>query len=523
MEYIIKSANKRVSGIGATPKESYSNNSAAGSLETVAMGTKKEPARSAVQVQEQAVSVLPDSKVENIQQEPIRNSWQTVLEILSEESGVEKQDLGDDVNLADIGIDSLLSLVICGRLRDDLDVDLPDGALFQECLTIADIKRRVPGVENSTTCGSSSPPLSEVSSEARVISLEDSNSSSSSTLDRDDSDLSSPSEWVSSESPVTPPVFFQDVNRSLDEELHRTRNSKDTKSPQVATVELEVSQDSIKPAWALHLQGSRKRSTSTLFLLPDGCGAATSYMDLPAISNTLAVVGFNCPFMKTPHLMYDYTLSQVLECYLAGIRSRQPHGPYHLGGWSAGGILAYALAAELLAAGETVASLTLIDSPPPDRGLDHLPERFFTHCMRVGIFGTEMARGQSAAAPDWLLPHFRATIDLLHDYYAPSLPTRNKSVLDMKVSIIWAADCALDGVRYPKLPPREGTDAEDEEGVKFLSEPRVDFGPGHWADLFPPGVQITTSTIEGEHHFSMMRGVGAEKLAHIIRGATGNT
>lgn len=511
MEYIIKSANKKVSGAALASRPSDPT--------PVTVEMKRSSTKPVVKVEIQPDPAVVIIKPQEAPVTPGSDPWHTVLDILSEESGVDKCDLGDDVSLADIGIDSLLSLVVCGRLRDDLDVDLPDGVLFQECFSIGDIKKRVPGAGAAITPGNLTPPSSEQDSlDGQDLSHEDTNSVSSGSETTDSEFAASPSDLISDETPLTPSVFFKD----------------DKFTPEVTTVELSPDEEPIKPAWSLYLQGSRKRSSSTLFLFPDGCGAATSYMDLPPVSPSLALVGFNSPFMKTPHLMYEHTLAQVLHSYLAGIRARQPHGPYHLGGWSAGGILAYALAAKLLAAGEAVASLTLIDSPPPDRGLDHLPERFFAHCTRVGVFGTEMARGQNEAVargggrdqkalapPEWLLPHFRATIDLLHDYHAPPLSARNSAVLDMKVSIIWAQECALDGVRYPKLPPREGGQAEDEEGVKFLSEPRVDFGPGRWAGLFPPGVGISTHTVEGEHHFSMMRGAGAEKLAQVIEEATG--
>lgn len=513
MEYIIKSANKKVSSAVPTSRPSEPT--------PVKVEMKNLPAKPVVKVEIQPDPAVVIIKPQEAQVTSGSDPWQTVLDILSEESGVDKCELGDDVGLADIGIDSLLSLVVCGRLRDDLDMDLPDGALFQECFSIGDIKKRVPGAGGATT---SEPPTSISSeqdcSDSHDISQEDTNSVCSGS-ETTNSDFSAPpSDLISDETALTPAVFFND----------------DKFSPQVTTVELSPDEEPIKPAWSLYLQGSRKRSSSTLFLFPDGCGAATSYMDLPPVSPSLALVGFNSPFMKTPRLMYEHSLAQVLRSYLAGIRACQPHGPYHLGGWSAGGILAYALAAQLLEEGEAVASLTLIDSPPPDRGLGHLPERFFAHCTRVGVFGTEMARGQQNEAvaagggkddhrtltpPEWLLPHFRATIDLLHDYHAPPLSASNSAVLDMKVSIIWAQECALDGVRYPRLPPREAGQAEDEEGVKFLSEPRVDFSPGRWARLFPPGVSISTQTVEGEHHFSMMRGAGAARLAQLVREATG--
>jgi len=53
---------------------------------------------------------------------------------------------------------------------------------------------------------------------------------------------------------------------------------------------------------------------------------------------------------------------------IAEMRRIQPIGPYHLLGWSYGGVVAYEMACQLEAAGEKVATLTLLDSelPPGD-------------------------------------------------------------------------------------------------------------------------------------------------------------
>lgn len=48
--------------------------------------------------------------------------------------------------------------------------------------------------------------------------------------------------------------------------------------------------------------------------------------------------------------------------YVAEIREVQPHGPYHLLGWSLGGHVAHAMAQQLEAAGEEVAILGLLDT-----------------------------------------------------------------------------------------------------------------------------------------------------------------
>ncbi|HVR95699.1 MAG TPA: non-ribosomal peptide synthase/polyketide synthase [Thermoanaerobaculia bacterium] len=53
--------------------------------------------------------------------------------------------------------------------------------------------------------------------------------------------------------------------------------------------------------------------------------------------------------------------------YIDAVRRIQPHGPYHLGGWSFGGLLAFEMAQQLLAAGEEVATLALFDTHAPGR------------------------------------------------------------------------------------------------------------------------------------------------------------
>ena len=63
------------------------------------------------------------------------------------------------------------------------------------------------------------------------------------------------------------------------------------------------------------------------------------------------------------------TIEAMAEVSLQALRAIQPHGPYHLAGSSFGGILAYAMAQKLVAAGEKIGFLGLIDSPGPG----HMP------------------------------------------------------------------------------------------------------------------------------------------------------
>ncbi|WP_405165020.1 amino acid adenylation domain-containing protein [Nocardia sp. NBC_01499] len=56
------------------------------------------------------------------------------------------------------------------------------------------------------------------------------------------------------------------------------------------------------------------------------------------------------------------TVEQLAEHYVAEIKKVQPTGPYHLLGWSLGGVIAYEIAARLNDAGDRVALLSMLDT-----------------------------------------------------------------------------------------------------------------------------------------------------------------
>jgi thioesterase domain-containing protein/acyl carrier protein len=56
------------------------------------------------------------------------------------------------------------------------------------------------------------------------------------------------------------------------------------------------------------------------------------------------------------------SIGELARRYVAEIRAVAPHGPYHLLGWSLGGLIAHAVAAELRAAGEEIGLLALLDA-----------------------------------------------------------------------------------------------------------------------------------------------------------------
>ncbi|KAL9056770.1 MAG: hypothetical protein Q9162_002741 [Coniocarpon cinnabarinum] len=93
---------------------------------------------------------VPEPNEQPVDSSESKAQFQRALEIISEESGVALEDLTDDTNFADSGVDSLLSLVVVSRLRDELELDIPHESLFLECPTVADLKQALfPGADAS--------------------------------------------------------------------------------------------------------------------------------------------------------------------------------------------------------------------------------------------------------------------------------------------------------------------------------------------------------------------------------------
>jgi thioesterase domain-containing protein len=58
-------------------------------------------------------------------------------------------------------------------------------------------------------------------------------------------------------------------------------------------------------------------------------------------------------------------LEEMAADYVAALREKQPSGPYYLGGWSVGGLIAFEMARQLAREGETPELVALIDTVPP--------------------------------------------------------------------------------------------------------------------------------------------------------------
>jgi amino acid adenylation domain-containing protein len=137
------------------------------------------------------------------------------------------------------------------------------------------------------------------------------------------------------------------------EELARLLRREGEDAPETTLVRLQPGDPSARPP---------------LFLIHPAGGRALAYFELASLLGALwPVWGLQdvAPVDDVPR-----TVEWLVEEYLRHLRAVRPEGPYYLAGWSFGGRVAYEMARRLLAAGEEVAFLGMIDTglvEPPER------------------------------------------------------------------------------------------------------------------------------------------------------------
>jgi iterative type I PKS product template protein len=459
---------------------------------------------------------------------PVDGYVEAIMEIIAEESSIPRAELVDLSEWSSLGVDSLLSLQITGRLRDTLDIDLPSSTFLNQP-TVGEFRVYMntllgAGHSSSTSSNSSEPgDDSKSSTSASSITEDDvpeAKPKVATIVQSDDGVLAKIRNTISEQMNIPleeltdsadlislgadslmsicilgalresmdidlPSTLFQDFPTI--EAIGQSLGLNKPVVPAKATRAPSTTQK--HRATSVFLQGNRS-ATKKLFLLPDGSGSATSYTHIPALDPSIAVYGLNSPFMTAPKT-FTTGVAGIATIYLDELRRRQPHGPYYLGGWSAGGIVAYEIVQQLLAANEEIRGLILFDSPCPIK-LEALPSRLHDFFAEIGLLG------DGKNVPEWLIPHFSASIRALSDYNPVPLPKGAKAP---KTLAIWAKHGVC---RYPGTDPRPERLANEPKSMTWLLDNRTDFSPNGWEKLLGTDNVIQTTSVDG-NHFDIMR------------------
>ncbi|KAF2676586.1 polyketide synthase [Lentithecium fluviatile CBS 122367] len=483
-----------------------------------------------------------------------------ILAIIGQEVGIPLSELKLESEFANLGIDSLLSLTITSKIREELGLDFPS-TLFIDHPTVGDLQILAGGDQHGhATTGSSSDeesrdtalssttpvdsedmtPLQDMSSECTRVSLilrqiisEETGVAmeelmpSTNLLDMGVDSLLSLTiiTKVQESLNVDMPGFMefesvQDVEEALYKSLGLNPPILKKMAAQISKpsyTDHKISQDdqkhyqplpdsSLPQATSILLSGSPKTASLILFLFPDGSGSSSSYTAVaPAINPAnVAVYGLNCPWRKTGAEMTrrGITMSTMVTQYVDEVRRLlQPssHLRFALGGWSAGGILALEATRQLHTHHFLhPRHLVLLDSPNPI-GLQNPPQRMYDFFDSLGIFG------EGGKTPDWLRAHFDAFIRILDAYEPAHLPDAPASL------IVYARDGVCKNPNGPKMEIRP----DDPREMVWLLNNRTDFEARGWKDVVGKE-RLSIKVMDGVNHFTIMEKREARKVGRLI-------
>jgi len=116
-------------------------------------------------------------------------------------------------------------------------------------------------------------------------------------------------------------------------------------------------------------------SRPRLFFAHDLYGTAYVLRHLAvALGADQPLSGFESPLLRGPKSPFP-DLETLAMRYVIDLRLAQPEGPYHLAGYSFGGVMAFEMARQLLEDGEAVAFLGVVDVGPGYRGKHYDPHK----------------------------------------------------------------------------------------------------------------------------------------------------
>lgn len=194
------------------------------------------------------------------------------------------------------------------------------------------------------------------------------------------------------------------------------------------------------------------------------------------------------------------TMEAMAAEYVAAVKAVQPHGPYYLGGWSVGGLVAFEMAQQLLAEGEPIAFLTLLDTTPtatpeedpggreyglevsleelaklgPDAQLPYL----WQHALKLGLIGPDVPLGVAQQVLEALKRLFHHHMVLANHYVPRPYPG--------KITLLRPSDA-----------PFVVATSRDRGWSKWAAEVEVHFVPGqHHSMVKEPHVQAMARVLE---------------------------
>ncbi|KAJ5080836.1 polyketide synthase [Penicillium angulare] len=237
----------------------------------------------------------------------------------------------------------------------------------------------------------------------------------------------------------------------------------------------------------------------SLFLIPDGFGSGAVFGSLQPLLDRVtdfSIYALNSPFLrKIPNPNQQPSVEEMAGIYVAEIKRRQPKGPYFVGGYSIGGVVAFEVTRQLLEGHNEVEKLFLIDTISPTLGT-HLPDTvvdFVNSIGRVGMVNEHEIREKSKGRPI-TTDHFTFARQQLMNYQPSKLPG-TKIPQAVLVS-------AKEGVDKQGVILRPVVLPQDQDMADWFLDDRCDDETFGWGELLGKG-NMSVIRADG-NHFSLM-------------------
>ncbi|ORY16143.1 polyketide synthase [Clohesyomyces aquaticus] len=391
---------------------------------------------------------------------PTRTGLSSVLlRLVSDALGLDASDLTPSTTFESVGMDSMLSIKIISTFQEQTKVELP-AAFFTEYPNVAAAREEL------------DEPLDAPAPVKR---------------------RKSPPRAKEVHAPATVPHQVTDARQQrLDSAVSR----------------------------AVLIQGKSRSSTAPLFMTTDGSGTVESYIHLSALPEGRRIYALESPFLETPEV-FDLSIEEMASIFIRSIRRIQPHGPYLIGGWSAGSIYAYEVAHRLMREGEDILALIILDMRAPSL----IPTAIVTPDFvdKLGTFeGINRARDLPEDLSVKEKAHLMATCRALSRYDAPAFPQGRQP---RQVSVVWARlglDNRPDAPKANMLRPglelgKSLSDMNLDEFQHYFNSwfygRRDQFGTNGWEEFV--GEHLEVYDVDGDH-FSMMCPPFASTVGQIV-------
>jgi len=223
------------------------------------------------------------------------------------------------------------------------------------------------------------------------------------------------------------------------------------------------------------------------------------------------------------------TVKAMASCYIEAMKTLQPQGPYHLGGWSMGGVIAFEMAQQLHERGDEITQLILLDSQVPRRRLfktvktAELLTDFVIHLVGSSLNGAAQSQySQQFGSHDATALH-RELRQLRYEEQLPFVMERVKTLGLVPINIgidqfnrFFAIFCAnYKAIRsYRPRPYAGGVTIFSVEEIVATSRQGADLG---WKRLAKGEIKV--QTFPGDH-FTLIHGPNVRALVEHFSNTT---